>query len=432
MFISSVLSLLLFQAAQGSPAISPVHRQLQTPSDYGSFNKNVDGIYVPPESRGGGGGGDALFVVGNAYIGRNNLTDIVKNMIEHSTSSSSSGVNLPLQTQTWDVPAAHWQHYAYQLASNEHAKPEKSFEEGLRQKEFRWVVLQEQSEVPGLYQSKFTEEWIESNKAVQVLDDQIQKFGNFEHTTQTILFQTWGRLHFDDNNAEMTRIYDNFSDHQYRIASGYREFQKAISKPERQALIAPVGFAFETIYDSLVAEGLDPEQGGSKFANLYDDDGSHPSAQGSYLAASVLVGVMTGQDPRQFDWSYPVIDLDTQKYLREVAHQTLVDFCQICNVRAKTAKYVPPEERGATSSVTKSSSSGVFGKFISFVFWCGVLGGCGFVAWKKQDSIRATVQSQLARRRGGTQTSYADMDTSGAGNYAPLQQGQGGLDMELI
>mmetsp|Transcript_1493 Transcript_1493/g.2976 ORF Transcript_1493/g.2976 Transcript_1493/m.2976 type:complete len:427 (+) Transcript_1493:78-1358(+) len=424
LFVSSVLSLLLLQA-QGSLA-SP-QRELQAHStidtNYADFNKNMDGIYVPPESR----GGDALFMVGNSYLGRNNLTEIVKNMIEHSSASSSSGVNLPLQTQTWDIPAAHWQHYAFQLASNEHLRPEQSFEEGLRQKEFRWVVLQEQSEIPGLYQSKYTEEWFDSNKAVKVLEEQIEQFGNAQHDTQTILFQTWGRLHFDDNNPEMMRIYDNFEDHQYKIASGYREFQKAISKPEKPALIAPVGFAFETVYDAVVAEGLDPEQGGSKFANLYEEDGSHPSPQGSYLAASVLVGVLTGKDPRQFDWQYPVFDLDTQKYLREVAHQTIADFCQICNVRAKTAKYVPPEERGGMGSVSKSSS-GFFGKFINFVFWCGVIGGCGFVAWKKQDSIRATIQSRLARNS----RTYADVGPSGAGNYAPLSQERAGLDMELI
>ncbi|KAL3928605.1 MAG: hypothetical protein SGBAC_012577 [Bacillariaceae sp.] len=430
MIVPSLFSLLLLQA-QGSVAKSPQpQRELQAENNYADFGKNMDGIYVPPESR----GGDALFMVGNSYLARNNFTDIVKNMIELSSSASSAGVKLPLQTQTWDIPAAHWQHYAYQLASNEHERPPQSFEEGLLHQNFRWVVLQEQSEVPGLYQSKYQDEWIESNKAVKLLDEKIQSFGNAEHNTQTILFQTWGRLHFDDNNAEMTRIYDNFEDHQYRIASGYREFQKAISKPERQALIAPVGFAFETVYDAVVAEGLDPEQGGSKFANLYEEDGSHPSPQGSYLAASVLVGVLTGKDPRQFDWPYPVFDVETQKYLREVAHQTLADFCQICNVRSKTAKYVPPEERGATDSgVSKSSSSSFgafFGKLLSFVFWCGVIGGCGFAAWKKQDHIRAVIESRMARR--STTQAYADSGPSGAGNYAPLSQERAGLDMELI
>lgn len=229
----------------------------------------------------------------------------------------------------------------------------------------------------------------------------------------------------------MKRIYDNFPDHQYKIASGIREFQKLISKPERQALIAPVGFAFQTIYDSMIAEGLDPEQGGSKFANLYEADGSHPSPQGSYLAASVLVGIMTGKDPRQFDWPYPVFDLDTQKYLREVAYQTITDFCQTCNVRNKSAKYVPPEERGATGSLSKSSSSslsGFFGKFVNFVFWCGVIGGCGFLAWKKQDDIQILIRSRMTRN---SQT-YADVGPSGAGSYAPLSQERGGLDMELI
>jgi len=425
MLISGLLSLLLLQV---QASLASPERELQAQSiskDYKSFvdtSRNMaDGIYVSPEER----GGDALFMVGNAYIGRNNLTHIVKNMLELSSSSSSSGVNLPLQTQTWDVPAAHWMHYAYQMASSEHPRPEQSFEEGLRQKEFRWVVLQEQSEIPGLFMSNFKDEFLNSSQAIKLLDAQIKEFGNSQHDTQTILFQTWGRLHFDDNNAEMMRIYDNFPDHMYKIASGYREFQKSISKPERKALIAPVGFAFQTVYDSLVEQGLDPEQGGSKFANLYEEDGSHPSVQGSYLAASVLVGILTGKDPRQFDWPYPVFDLETQKYLREVAHQTINDFCQTCNVRNKSAKYVPPEERAATGSVSKSSS-GFFGKFVSFVFWCGVIGGCGFLAWKKQDDLKIVIQSRFARN---IQTHDGP---GGAGSYAPLTQERAGLDMELI
>lgn len=316
--------------------------------------------------------GDGLFMVGNSFMSMNNLTEIITNMMEQSSISASIyGVSLPLQTQTWVLDGAKWKEYAFQRGSQYHVPPPEKFDDALKRKEFRWVVLQEQSQIPGLSQSKyFQKEWSDSARAVELLDSSIQQFGNSDHTTQTILFQTWGRLTFDTLPSQLAEIFDSFAAHQSLIATGYKEYQRLVSTPERPVLVAPVGLAFQGIYDSMVKEGLDPSKEDGRFASLYQlIDGYHPSAQGSYLAASVLVGILTGLDSREFDWDYPLVPYDTQKYLREVAHSTIVKHCQseYCNPKPtlQTISEVDPTD----SFLSLLPSSVVrFSLFLAVVF----------------------------------------------------------------
>ncbi|KAL3929709.1 MAG: hypothetical protein SGBAC_012091 [Bacillariaceae sp.] len=358
--------------------------------------------------------GDALFLVGNSYVSTNNLTDIIQSMLEHSSTSPSLGVKLPIITETFDKGGAKWRDLTLDLTN---------FTTTLNAHEYRWVVLQEQSETPGLYGSKYADEFVDSKFAVDALDSLIRQSGNAHGTTNTILFQTWGRLHHDENpTPEIATLYDSFSHHQHRLAVGYREYQKLISTPERPVLIAPVGYAFQAIHDGMEAEGFDPEQEGGRFANLYIEDGSHPSPQGSYLAASVIVGMLTGKDPRQFDWDYPLIPQDIQKYLRDVAHETIGNFCQTCDVTPIKRPYISPEEQAAMDA---RKSKSIFGKFFHFVLWCGVIGGAGFLAMQKRERLRLAWRRQLVRNAWGRTSS-----TTNNFGYAPLGQGRG-ADMEL-
>ncbi|CAJ1959356.1 unnamed protein product [Cylindrotheca closterium] len=380
-------------------------------------SKNNDGFYFSESSP----TGDALFMVGNSYVSTNNLTDIIKNMLDHSSFSSSAslGVNLPLITETFDKGGAKWRDLTFDPAN---------FTATLHAHEYRWVVLQEQSETPGLYDSMYQSEFSDSKTSVKTLDNLIRHIGSAQGTTNTILFQTWGRLHHDDNpTPEIQALFDSFLHHQYRIAVGYREYQKFISTPERPVLIAPVGYAFQAIHDGMEAEGLDPEQEGGRFSNLYIEDGSHPSEQGSYLAASVLVGILTGQDPRQFDWDYPLVPQDIQKYLRDVAHATISNFCQTCNVTPNKMPYISPEEQAAMDARRRSSS--FFTKFLHFVFWCGVIGGGGFLAMVKRERLRLAWRRQLVRNAWGRSSTVSS--TGNSFGYAPLSQTVG-ADMELI
>ncbi|CAJ1959358.1 unnamed protein product [Cylindrotheca closterium] len=353
-------------------SLTDPQRDLQHYSNYkyDASNLNNNAGYFDDSSS--TNGGDGLFMVGNSYTAMNNLTEIVVNMLEHSSRTSSSGVRLPLQTETWSLDGAKWKHYAYRLSSQDHLQPPETFQDALKRKEFRWVVLQEQSQIPGLFQSDvFQNEWIDSRTAVKIMDEQIQQFGNSNNSTQTILFETWGRLRRDDSSSQLAELFSNYQIHQSRIVSGYKEYQKLLSTPARPVMIAPVGHAFQAIHDSMVKEGVAPEQDGGRFANLYGADGSHPSAQGSYLAASVLVGILTGQDPRGFDWKYPLVPQDTQKTLREVAHATIAIYCQ--------SEYCNPPSVGTS----KSSPSSFARNLVRFLLVAGV-----FLVCKKYNDAR--------------------------------------------
>lgn len=58
---------------------------------------------------------------------------------------------------------------------------------------------------------------------------------------------------------------------------------------ELKALVAPVGLAWQSI--------LKLDWG----TELYHQDGSHPSAAGTYLAACVFYATLTGMNPEGFD-----------------------------------------------------------------------------------------------------------------------------------
>ena len=91
-------------------------------------------------------------------------------------------------------------------------------------------------------------------------------------------------------------------------------------------------------HERAAIDGADPTEEGSAFDALYEPDGSHPSAQRAYLAASVLLATITGQDPRAFTdpkrstrrWScatQPVQRFTTQHGPRSCAGLRLARWC---------------------------------------------------------------------------------------------------------
>ena len=98
------------------------------------------------------------------------------------------------------------------------------------------------------------------------------------------LFMTWGRRDGDKRNAT---IFPDFLTMHGKISASYEKAAKG-----NNALLAPVGNAFAIIH------GQDKEL----FRSLYKGDGSHPSAQGGYLAACVFHGILSGKSPLTIRW----------------------------------------------------------------------------------------------------------------------------------
>ncbi len=83
---------------------------------------------------------------------------------------------------------------------------------------------------------------------------------------QTVLFMTWARQHFSEMQAGLARVY--------------AEITQDIG-----ARVAPVGLAWEA---ALIADAS---------MSLYEEDKSHPTPLGSYLAACVFYATFFGASP---------------------------------------------------------------------------------------------------------------------------------------
>ncbi len=156
-----------------------------------------------------------------------------------------------------------------------------------------FVILQDQSQVPSF--SSDSNYWIDSNEAVELLNERVEAEGG-----QTILFMTWGRKNGDNSNnwhgGDMSRNTD-YLKMQLHLQQGYEMFLENSTSEEKPVFLAPVGLAYKHLYHKVNDTGQDPIQGENAFSNLYSSDGSHPSVDGTYLSSCVIYAVITGLSP---------------------------------------------------------------------------------------------------------------------------------------
>lgn len=152
---------------------------------------------------------------------------------------------------------------------------------------WEWVILQEQSQIPGFPHTDPS--WTESVDAGAALDAYAAGLG-----AETVLMMTWGRRLGDADNPD---LYPDFLTMQAALTDGYLTYRDQFSTETRPVWVAPVGLAFEAVYTSVAAEGQTPEDDGTLFSLLYQEDGSHPSPAGTWLAAWVIYATITGESP---------------------------------------------------------------------------------------------------------------------------------------
>ncbi len=163
-----------------------------------------------------------------------------------------------------------------------------------------YVVLQEQSDVPSTDQSRLGQMY----PAARALNNAIQYDG-----AKTIFFMTWA--HRDGSPANGFPDYQSM---QFQVDSGYMTIAQ-----ELNAELAPVGYAW------LLALGQNPD------LSLWQDDGSHPSRQGTYLAACVFYAVIFRKSPEGL--SHPSdLSADTAHFLQKVAGDTVLNSPQTWNL----------------------------------------------------------------------------------------------------
>ena len=214
---------------------------------------------------------DNVLMFGNSYTNFNNLNSLLESM---------GVVNADAVTSGGQTLSGHWNNVntTANIANTTLRNPSIDWD---------YVVLQDQSQIPGFYRS--STDWTNSKNGAVNLANEITTEGG-----ESILLMTWGRRNGDITNPT---LYPNFTIMQDRLESGYIDYHDNMTAAGNTVWIAPVGLAFEHIYNNVVAGGVNASLSGNLFFDLYDTDGSHPSLSGSYLAACVLYSTMTGNSP---------------------------------------------------------------------------------------------------------------------------------------
>lgn len=125
------------------------------------------------------------------------------------------------------------------------------------EKKYDFVILQEQSVLPA------TEDVADFYDAVRNLTERIQALG-----AKPILYATWGRKEGAAPLAQNGWTNESMT---WRLAAAYQAIGDEVCAP-----ISYAGLAFYDVYTH------------HREIELYDADGSHPSYEGSYLAAATL------------------------------------------------------------------------------------------------------------------------------------------------
>jgi hypothetical protein len=164
--------------------------------------------------------------------------------------------------------------------------------DALQSSKWNFVVLQEQSQIPAALQVRTQEMYPAATALVQ----KIRQSG-----AQPIFFLTWA--HRDGWPEYNLPDYESM---QLQINQGYMTIANELIAP-----VAPVGYAW------LTAWLQDPKQ------DLWQSDGSHPTEQGTYLAACVFYAVLFRQSPENNSYQAH-LPASTARYLQSVAANTVL------------------------------------------------------------------------------------------------------------
>ena len=152
----------------------------------------------------------------------------------------------------------------------------------IQQGDWDFVVLQEQSQKASLPYDQVQADFF---PAVQALADEIR---NHNDCAVPLLYMTWGRENGDDQNCSWWPPVCTYEGMQELLTERYLE-----AADMTESWCAPVGMIWE---DVVATTGLD----------LYNPDSSHPSAAGSYLAASAFFVAIFGENPMNSEYSGPI------------------------------------------------------------------------------------------------------------------------------
>ena len=192
----------------------------------------------------------ALFI-GNSYTYMNDLPELINQI------AISKGNSLIYESHTPGGSTL------MQHASNSNVQSL------LNATEWDYVILQEQSQNPSFPPSQV------ASQVYPYAESLCEYIREANPCTDPVFFMTWGRENGDSQNCAAYPPICTYEGMQDRLTESYTEMAQ-----NNESLLAPIGIAWKDLREQ------HPE------INLYSSDGSHPSIQGSYLAACVFYAVL--------------------------------------------------------------------------------------------------------------------------------------------
>jgi len=140
--------------------------------------------------------------------------------------------------------------------------------------EWDYVILQEQSVKPALPPE------IVATDVYPYAEILCQMIVDYNLSASPIFYMTWGRENGLESYCDYYPPFCTYEGMQQRLVESYTEMAE-----NNNSLLAPVGLAWQSLRET------NPE------INLYNPDGSHPSIEGSYLAACVFYSIIFNDTP---------------------------------------------------------------------------------------------------------------------------------------
>ena len=187
----------------------------------------------------------SVLFIGNSYVGVNDLPNTFRQV------ALSLGDTVTTAAQT---PGG------YSL--NQHATTPATIN-AIGSQPWDFVVMQEQSQL-GALPPEVTDTEIGALQLVAVIEEN-------DECTYPVFYMTWGRQNGDDLNCPDFPYMCTYDGMQQGLRDNYVALGEA-----NDAYVSPVGVAWKQVRDT------------HPLINLYNPDGSHPSVEGTYLAACVF------------------------------------------------------------------------------------------------------------------------------------------------
>lgn len=173
---------------------------------------------------------------------------------------------------------------------------------------WHYVVLQAQSQEPAFSPAQVTSQTLPYARKL----DSVINYHNACATT--VFYETWGRKFGDASNCQFYPPICTYTGMQNSLKQSYRLFADTT-----HGILSPVGEAFRSSITT------------SPSIDLYQSDQSHPSIEGSYLAAAVFYEVLFQKSVLSNTYN-PGITSTNLSFFQQIAHNTFIDSLATWNI----------------------------------------------------------------------------------------------------